>query len=164
MARIGETLRTPRLTARSNSSGTRIAAVGIGADGEGLGFQVAQGAGLALAHVGVERGLVLEAGAGADGGAAEVGPRGLQRQLVDDALGLVERAVDAGELVGRDGIGGAAALELADALVVAFLEGLEGAHELAEGAVDVVVGGRIWFRGCACGFLVGRDGCSHRHR
>jgi len=135
----------------------QVAAVGVGADGEGLGFDVAQAGGIALAHVGVEGGLVLEAGAGPRRGTAEMGPRGFQREIVDDALGVVERAVDAGELVGGDGIGSAAALELNEAAVVGFLERFEGAHELAEGGVDVGVtgvGGGFGFEGVHVGSLL----------
>ena len=86
-----------------------------------------------------------------------MGPRGLQREVVDDALGLVERAVDAVELVGGDDVGRQAALELAEALVVGVLEGLEGAHEVAEGGVEVVGVGGFGFERGACGLpLAGR--------
>ena len=104
--------------------------------------------------------MCCERGAGADGGAAEVRPGGFQREVVDHALGLVEHAVEAVDLVGGDGVGGAAALELGEALVVAFLEGLEGAHELGEGGVDVAVGGGggFGFEGVHGGVLVVRVG------
>ena len=82
-------------------------------------------------------------------GAAEVRAGGFQRQVVDDALGLVERAVEAVDLVGGDDVGRHAALELAEALVVGVLEGLEGAHEVAEGGVEVV--GGFGFEVVVCG-------------
>ena len=129
MARIGETSRTRAVDGALELVGDEVAAVGVGADGERLGFQVAQRGGLALAHVGVEGGLVLEAGGWRVRGAAEVRAGGFQREVVDDALVLVQRAVDAGELVGRDDVGRQAPLELAEAVVVGVLEGLEGAHE-----------------------------------
>ena len=53
---------------------------------------------------------------------------------------LVDRAVDAVDLVGGDDVGRHALLELGEALVVAVLEGLEGAHEAVEGGGDVVAG------------------------
>ena len=127
--------------------GDEIAAVGIGADRERLGLQIAQGAGLALAHVAVEGRLVLEGGAGADRGAAQMRARRLQGQLVDDALVLVQRAVDAVDLVGGDDVGRHALLELGEPLVVAVLEGLEGAHEAVEGGGEVVGGGGFGFEG-----------------
>ena len=145
MARIGETSFTARLTARSSLVGHEIAAVGAGADGEGLLLEAAQGGVLAVAHVGLEGGLVLEGGAGAQRGAGEVRPGRLQGELVDDALVLVERAVDAVDLVGGDDVGGHAALDLAEALVVGVLEGLEGAHEVVEGGGEVAAGGGFGF-------------------
>ena len=140
MARIGETFLHGAVDGALELIGDEEAAVGIGADRQGLRFQIAQVRGLALADVAVEGGAVLQGRAGADAGAAEVGAHGLEGKVVDDALGLVQRAVDAGEAVGGDDVGRQAALELAEALVVAVLEGLEGAHEVAEGGVEVVGG------------------------
>ena len=71
--------------------------------------------------------------------ATEVRPGGLQGKVVDDTLGLVERAVEAVDLVGGDDVGGHAPLELAETLVVGVLEGLEGAHEIVEGGFERVV-------------------------
>ena len=141
MARIGETSLTARLTARSISVGHEIAAVGSVPTDSALASRSREAGVLALAHVGVEGGLVLQAGAGARGGAGEVRARGLQREVVDDALGLVERAVDAVELVDGDDVGRTARARAGEALVVGVLEGLEGAHEVVEGGVDVGAGG-----------------------
>ncbi len=66
------------------------------------------------------------------------GRRAFEDQLVEDALLLVERLVDALELVVGHDIGRHALLDLAEALVVGLLEGLEGAHEVAEGIGDAV--------------------------
>ena len=52
-------------------------------------------------------------------------------------LVLIERAVDARELLGDQRIGAAAPLDGGEALVVRLLEGLEGAHEVLEGRADV---------------------------
>jgi hypothetical protein len=70
----------------------------------------------------------------------QVRPLRLDRQPVGDALGLVERAVEAGELVVDQGIGGRAPLELRKPLVVGVLVRLEGAHELLEGRADAAAG------------------------
>ena len=119
--------------------GDEVAAVGAGADRQRLGFQIAQGAGLAAAHVGVEGRLVLEGrGGGAVAGAGQMRPGRLQRELVDDALVLVERAIDAVDLLGGDDIGGHASLDLGEALVIAVLEGLERAHEAVEGGGQII--------------------------
>jgi len=72
---------------------------------------------------------------------------GLEGEVIDHALGLIERAVDAVDLVGGDDVGGEAPLELAEALVVAVLEGLEGAHEAVEGAAEIVGVGGFGFEG-----------------
>ena len=142
MARIGETSLHGAVDGALELVGDEEAAVGIGADGQRLGFEVAQVCSLALSDVAVEGGAVLEGCAGADCGTAEMGARGLEGELVDDALVVVERAADAIEAVGGDDVGRHAALELAETLVVAVLEGLEGAHEVAEGGVEIVgVGG-----------------------
>ena len=58
-------------------------------------------------------------------------------------LQLVEGAVDAIDLVGGDDVGRHAPLELAEAVVVGVLEGFEGAHEVVEGAGEVVAGPRV---------------------
>jgi hypothetical protein len=134
--------------------GDEIAAVGAGADGEGLGLEAAQGGVLAVAHVGLEGGLVLEGGAGAQRRAGEVRPGRLEGELVDDAFVLIEDAVDAVDLVGCDDVGGEAALELAEALVVGVLEVLEGAHEAVEGGGEVAAGGGFGFEHGRGSFLV----------
>jgi hypothetical protein len=53
-------------------------------------------------------------------------------------LQLIEGAVEAVDLLGGDDVGRHAPLELAEALVVGVLEGFEGAHEVVEGAGDVI--------------------------
>ena len=113
-------------------------------DPGGGGINVAR----VVARLGGDVSAIYLAG-GAMGGAAEVGPGGFERQVVDDALGLVERAIEAVDLVGGDDVGRAAALQLTQALVVAVLEGFEGVHELGEGGVDVAVGsgGGLGFEG-----------------
>jgi hypothetical protein len=117
--------------------GDEIAAVGAGADRQGLGFEIADGAGVALADVGVERRLVLQVRAcGRARGAGEMRAGGFQLQLV-------EGAVDAVGLLGGDDVGRHAPLELAEALVVDVLEGFEGAHEVVERAGDVVAAARV---------------------
>ena len=58
-------------------------------------------------------------------------------------LQLVEGAVDAVDLLGGDDVGRHAPLELAEALVVGVLEGFEGAHEVVEGAGEVVAARRV---------------------
>ena len=60
MARIGEMLRTARVDGALQLVGHEVAAVGIGADGERLAFQIAQADGVAFAHISLERGLVLQ--------------------------------------------------------------------------------------------------------
>ena len=57
----------------------------------------------------------------------------VERDAVEPALGLVERAVDAGELLLGDDVGREPRLDLGEARVVGVLEGLEGAGELVEG-------------------------------
>jgi len=97
---------------------------------------------------------VLEGGAGAQRRAGEVRPGRLEGELVDDAFVLIEDAVDAVDLVGCDDVGGEAALELAEALVVGVLEVLEGAHEAVEGGGEVAAGGGFGFEHGRGSFLV----------
>jgi hypothetical protein len=109
-----------------------IAAVRRRADRHGLALQRPERALVAAAHIGGEGRLVLArleaALAAAEGGACL-----LQRKLVDDALVLVHRAVDALHLVARHHVGGQLLLDLAEPPVVRLLEGLEGLHEIVEG-------------------------------
>ena len=106
----------------------QIAAVRVGADGQGLGFQRPQAARFAAAHVNLERGLMLERGRAArlPALAAERGPRVLQRDLVEPAPLRVDGGVDAGELFLQHDV----TVALVEPLVVGLLEGLEGAHHL----------------------------------
>ncbi len=141
MARIGETSASTRSIACLDLVRHEVAAVGIGADRERLEFKIAQGTGLALADVAVEGRLVRERGAVERSCAAERRARGLERQVVDGAAVLIERLVDAGELIVDQRISGGSPLERVDALVVCFLEGFEGAHEVFKGCADVAGAG-----------------------
>src|SRR5262249_54042357 len=99
---------------------------------------------LALPHVGLEGGGALARRTRARDAAAERGTRGLECQLIDAAAVLIERAVDAAELLLDQRIGAGAPPELAPALVVRLLERLEGAHEVLEGLAHV--GGGLRFQ------------------
>ena len=68
--------------------------------------------------------------------AAERGARGGERQFVEHALLLVERAVDALDLLVGDDVGGAR-LERGEALVIGVLEAVEGAQEIVERLLDL---------------------------
>ncbi len=112
----------------------KVAAVGIGAHGQGLLLEAAQARGVARAHVAIEGLLVLQARRGRAGRSRlERRALGLGGERVEHALLLVQRAVDAIDAVGGDDVGGHAGLDLVEAGVVGLLEGLEGAHELVEG-------------------------------
>ena len=89
--------------------------------------------GLAVADIGLEGCLVLERRGRAEGRGPELRPRRFQRELIDDGLVLVDRIVDAVELLDGEHVGRQALLDLADALIVRRLERLEGAHEVVEG-------------------------------
>jgi hypothetical protein len=65
----------------------------------------------------------------------------VQRKVVDPALRVVQRPVDASELFVGERIGGQARLDLRQPLVVRLLEGLEGAGKIVEGGGHVVGGG-----------------------
>jgi hypothetical protein len=80
---------------------------------------------------------VRERDAGTRRGAAQRRARGFERQVVDGAAVLIQRAVDAGELLLDQRIGGGAPLQRIEALVVRLLEGFERAHEIFEGGADV---------------------------
>jgi hypothetical protein len=72
--------------------------------------------------------LCAERGAAAVNAArAELGPRRFQRELVNDRLMLVDGAVDAVELLGREHVDRQAFLDLGDALLVLGFERFEGA-------------------------------------
>ena len=117
----------------------QIAAVGARADRQRLLLQQMQPARLAVAHIGLERGLVLQQRARrANGQAAELRARALQGELIDRRLVLVEGAVDALELLGGDHVLRDALLDLGEPLVVGRLERLEGAHEFVEGERHVL--------------------------
>jgi hypothetical protein len=86
--------------------------------------------------------LCAERGAAAVNAArAELGPRRFQRELVNDRLMLVDGAVDAVELLGREHVDRQAFLDLGDALLVLGFERFEGAHEVVESVGHVVAGG-----------------------
>jgi len=107
----------------------QIAAVRVGADGHGLGFERAQTACFARAHVSLEGGLVLQRRGAALRGAlrTEDRPRRLQRDLVEPAPLRVDGRVDACEPLLQHDVG----VALVEPLVIGLLEGLEGAHHLA---------------------------------
>jgi len=121
-----------------------IAAVRVGGRRHRLGLERAQRVALALAHIGVERALVLARGSVGDAGAGAVegGTRALERQFVDAALLGVERVVDAPELLLGQHVGAAAAREQ---FVVGGLELLEHLQE----AVVAVARGGTGCRTCA---------------
>jgi hypothetical protein len=108
-----------------------IAAVRRRADRHGLALQRPERALVAAPHIGGKGRLVLARLQATL--AAERRARLLQRQLVDDALVLVHRAVDAIHLVARHHVGGQFLLDLAEPAVVRRLEGLERLHEVVEG-------------------------------
>jgi hypothetical protein len=58
--------------------------------------------------------------------------RGFERYLIDAALVVVEGAIEAIELVGRERISGAARLDVGEAAVVLLFVGLEGAEQVVE--------------------------------
>ncbi len=64
---------------------------------------------------------------------AERGPRLLQRQIVHEPAVVVERPVDAVELVAGHDISPHLALDIGKPLIVGLTEGFEGLHELIEG-------------------------------
>ena len=65
--------------------------------------------------------------------AAEARARALQREAVETALGLVERAIDARQLFFGDHVRRQATLDLAEPFVVGFAEGRESAVQILEG-------------------------------
>ncbi len=92
-----------------------------------------QAVGLAVADVGLKRSLVLQRRGAAEARGPEQRPRRFQRELIDHRLVLVDRRVDAVELLDREHVGREPLLDLAEALLVRRLEGFEGAHEVVEG-------------------------------
>ena len=73
---------------------------------------------------------------GAGGG--ELRPGGAQSLAVEAGLQLVERAVDAGELLGVERVGGTAGADLGERAVVGLLVDLEGGFELVDDRAEVV--------------------------
>ncbi len=71
------------------------------------------------------------------------GRRPFSASVVDGALVLVERPVDAVDLLDRHHVGGQLPLDLRQALVVRFLEDLERLHEFVIGLDDIRAGERI---------------------
>jgi hypothetical protein len=88
--------------------------------------------------------------------AVELRARSLAGEIVDDALMLVERTVDAEELLARERIGRAAIFELLKAGIVGLLERLERTHEILEGGSDWMVGFRFELLCAQHSVLVGR--------
>jgi hypothetical protein len=87
--------------------------------------------------------------------AAEQGPAGLEDELVDAALGVVDGLVDAGDLLVEEDVARDAPLDGVEALVIGLAERLEGAHEVLEGGRDLRA---------ARGFRVGSRGRLGRGR
>ncbi len=99
---------------------------------------------LAVADIGLEGAPVLERCATAiDACLPKLRPRRFQHELVDHRFVLVDGAVDAVELLGREHVHREPLLELLDALLVLGLERFEGAHEVVEGDCHVVAGGAV---------------------
>ena len=75
---------------------------------------------------------------------------GLQRDLVETTLVIVEGAIEAVELVGREGISGAARFDVGQAAVVLVLVGLECTEEIVERVIEL--GAALGFEHrCRCG-------------
>jgi hypothetical protein len=75
--------------------------------------------------------------------AAKSRPHRLQGHLVERALLVVQRFRHAVDLLGGQHIGAELRFKLGEAAVVAFLEGFEGRHEVAEGSFDIVAAYRL---------------------
>ncbi len=65
-------------------------------------------------------------------GAADAGAGEIEREAIEAALCFVERLIDTGELFLGHGIGAHARLDLREPFVIGFLEGGEGAVEVAD--------------------------------
>lgn len=109
------------------------AAVRPGRAGKGLCLEIAQRGFLAPADIGLESGLVLFGILRQRVLPAERGPRLLQSQIVHEPAVVVERPVDAVELVAGHDISPHLALDIGKPLIVGLTEGFEGLHELVEG-------------------------------
>ena len=72
------------------------------------------------------------------GVASERRTRAVEGKTVEAALGVVERGVDAGELLVRHDVAGEPRLDLGQTRIVGVLEGLEGPGEILERRSDVV--------------------------
>src|SRR5690606_20991483 len=115
-----------------------VAAVGAGTGAERLFLQCLEAAGLAGADIGVEGALVLpDQRRDRLARAAERRPARIEGQPVEPAPGLVERRVDAGELLLDEDVDRAPGFQRAEALIVGLLEGLEGTREILEGRADI---------------------------
>ena len=121
--------------------GHEIAAVAIGADRQHLLLKAAQVLRFAPAHIVVEGALMLAHRAVAGNAAAPLRPGSLQQQLIDRALIFIERAIDAVELFGGHHVGGHAAFDVTQPLIVGLLERLESVEERVIGLADFGCGG-----------------------
>lgn len=83
--------------------------------------------------------------------AAESGPRLLQCQIVHDPAVVVQRLVDAVELVAGHDVSAHLALDIGKPLVVGVAEGFEGLHEFVEGGRHRVGHGLHLRRDRRCG-------------
>ena len=116
--------------------GHQVAAVG--GDRQRLPLDAAQRLLGAAAHIGLEGRLVLDRVCRQRlAVAAEQRPAGLQHQRIHQPLLLVERAVDAVDLLDGQHVGDALLLDLGEAGVVLRLERLEGPHEVFERPGDI---------------------------
>jgi hypothetical protein len=95
---------------------------------------------VALAHIGSEGELVLVRRMCPRLIAADLRPALLQRQFIEPRLLAVKPIADAVELLGRHHVRRHALFDFGKALVIGFLERLEGAHHVAIGAGDLAVG------------------------
>ena len=141
MARIGETFLHGAVDGALELVGHQEAAVGIGADGERLGFQVAQVRGFALADVAVEGGACAGGlrRSGRPGpprcGRADFSARSSTTRLVSSSARSMRASWS---VVTTSADRRRSSWPRRSSLAV--LEGLEGAHEVAEGGVEVVGG------------------------
>ena len=119
----------------------QIPAVGIGVDRQRLLLERVQARRFAPAHIAVERGLVLEKRPGRIvRRQRQARPRALQGEPVHQRLLLIERLVDAVDLLGRHHVLRHGPLDRADLVVVLLLEDLEGLQEALESERHIVTG------------------------
>ncbi len=121
--------------ARSSLVGHEIAAVGIGADRQGLGLQIAQARRPRPCARSASKAALCwretpraERAAPPRCGRADFSASSSTTRLCSSSARLMRSTLSLGDDVGRHAL-----LELGEPLVIAVLEGLEGAHEVVEG-------------------------------